>query len=318
MNKEMIISSSDHDTRVAILEDDQVVEIFIEREISAASSATSTRAGSPRSCPACSPPSLTSASSATRSSTSRKSSTPSRSSNASSRATMRTRPTRPCRRRSGRRSRRGRRRAAGAPPTAPALPQPCGAAARAPTAAAATASEIATGPQAEDRRPAEGRPGSPRPGRQGAARHQGRAAHLARHDAGPLPGLHADGRPRRRLPQDRIARRARPPPRHRPRVPRGARLHRRRHHPHRRVAAAPKEDIVSDLVLLPPGLDRDPPARWKPASAGGAVPGAEPRHQAAARPADRRLHAPSASTTSRSTGAWSRSSSGSCRTCCRG
>jgi ribonuclease G len=32
MNKEMIISSSGHDTRVAILEDDQVVEIFIERE----------------------------------------------------------------------------------------------------------------------------------------------------------------------------------------------------------------------------------------------------------------------------------------------
>ena len=32
MNKEMIISSGGHDTRVAILEDDQVVEIFIERE----------------------------------------------------------------------------------------------------------------------------------------------------------------------------------------------------------------------------------------------------------------------------------------------
>ena len=32
MNKEMIISSTDHDTRVAILEEDQVVEIFIERE----------------------------------------------------------------------------------------------------------------------------------------------------------------------------------------------------------------------------------------------------------------------------------------------
>jgi ribonuclease G len=31
MNKEMIISSGDHDTRVAILEDDQVVEVFIER-----------------------------------------------------------------------------------------------------------------------------------------------------------------------------------------------------------------------------------------------------------------------------------------------
>src|SRR5215470_5978923 len=32
MNKEMNISSSDHETRVAILEEDQVVEIFIERE----------------------------------------------------------------------------------------------------------------------------------------------------------------------------------------------------------------------------------------------------------------------------------------------
>ncbi len=32
MNKEMIISSSDLETRVAILEDDQVVEVFIERE----------------------------------------------------------------------------------------------------------------------------------------------------------------------------------------------------------------------------------------------------------------------------------------------
>src|SRR6187397_2670391 len=32
MNKEMIISSNGHETMVAILEDDQVVEIFIERE----------------------------------------------------------------------------------------------------------------------------------------------------------------------------------------------------------------------------------------------------------------------------------------------
>ena len=32
MVKEMIISSSAHETRVAILEDDQVAEIFIERE----------------------------------------------------------------------------------------------------------------------------------------------------------------------------------------------------------------------------------------------------------------------------------------------
>ena len=32
MSKEMIISSNGHETRVAILEDDQVAEIFIERE----------------------------------------------------------------------------------------------------------------------------------------------------------------------------------------------------------------------------------------------------------------------------------------------
>src|SRR5918993_4386525 len=32
MNKEMIISSNDHETRVAILEDDLVSEIFVERE----------------------------------------------------------------------------------------------------------------------------------------------------------------------------------------------------------------------------------------------------------------------------------------------
>jgi len=32
MNKEMVISSTPHETRVAILEDDQVVEVFIERE----------------------------------------------------------------------------------------------------------------------------------------------------------------------------------------------------------------------------------------------------------------------------------------------
>src|SRR6187397_2029680 len=32
MTKEMIISSTSHETRVAILEEDQVVEVFIERE----------------------------------------------------------------------------------------------------------------------------------------------------------------------------------------------------------------------------------------------------------------------------------------------
>ena len=32
MNKEMIISSNGHETRVAILEDDQLAELFVERE----------------------------------------------------------------------------------------------------------------------------------------------------------------------------------------------------------------------------------------------------------------------------------------------
>src|SRR5919106_5781143 len=32
MNKEMIISSNGHETRVAILEDDLVAEVFVERE----------------------------------------------------------------------------------------------------------------------------------------------------------------------------------------------------------------------------------------------------------------------------------------------
>jgi ribonuclease G len=40
--------------------------------------------------------------------------------------------------------------------------------------------------------------------------------------------------------------RSAPAARHRPRVPRGARLHRRRHHPHRR-GGRPKEDILGDL-----------------------------------------------------------------------
>jgi Ribonuclease G/E len=44
MNKEMIVSSNGHETMVAILEDDLVAEIFVERERQRASSATSTRA----------------------------------------------------------------------------------------------------------------------------------------------------------------------------------------------------------------------------------------------------------------------------------
>jgi hypothetical protein len=49
----------------------------------------------------------------------------------------------------------------------------------------------------EDRGAREGGPGDHRPGRQGAARHQGRAPDLARHAARPVPGLHAHRGPRR-------------------------------------------------------------------------------------------------------------------------
>ena len=141
----------------------------------------------------------------------------------------------------------------------------------------------------QDRRPAEGRAGDPRPGRQGAARHQGRAAHLARHDAGALPRLHADGRSRRRLAEDRVPRGALAAPQHRQAVPRAARLHRRRHHPHRGERPV-RGRHRRRPVVLPRDLDRSAPQDGEPPSAGGAVPGAEPRHQAAARHADRRLH----------------------------
>ncbi len=111
---------------------------------------------------------------------------------------------------------------------------------------------------AEDRRPAQGRAGHPRPGRQGAARHQGRAPDVARDDAGPLPRVHADGRSRRRVAQDRFARGARPASRHRSRVPRAARLHRRCHHPHRRRRPLQGRHRQRPVVL-PSGLDGHPP-----------------------------------------------------------
>ena len=79
-----------------------------------------------------------------------------------------------------------------------------------------------------------------------------------------------------------------------------------------------KEDIVSDLSYFHQvwtEIRQKMEARRAPARA---LPGAEPRHQAAARPPDRRLHARFGSTTRRSTAASSRSSSASCRTCCRG
>ena len=58
-----------------------------------------------------------------------------------------------------------------------------------------------------------------------------------------------------------------------------------------RTAASgrPKEDIVSDLEAFHTHLDRDPPAQRVVARAGRALPGAEPRQPPAARPADRGL-----------------------------
>ena len=70
MNKDLIVSSTPQETKVALLEDGAVAEFFIEREATGAPSATSIRAGSPGSCPACSPPSWTSALMATPSCTS--------------------------------------------------------------------------------------------------------------------------------------------------------------------------------------------------------------------------------------------------------
>ena len=142
------------------------------------------------------------------------------------------------------------------------------------------------GPRAQDRRAGQGRAGDHRAGGQGAARHEGRPPHLPRHHAGPLPGVHADRGPRRRVAQDRIARGARPAARHRPRVPRAARLHRRRHHPHRgRRAAQGRHRLGPEL--LPQGLDRDPPEVRDVAGAGGGLPRGEPRRQAPPRPAHR-------------------------------
>ena len=60
-----------------------------------------------------------------------------------------------------------------------------------------------------------------------------------------------------------------PPARHRPRVPRGARLHRRRDHPHRRRRPAQGRHRQRPRGL-PQDLDRDAPAQRVVARAGGA------------------------------------------------
>ena len=70
MNKEMIISSNGHETRVAILEDDLVAEIFVERERNRGVAGNVYKGRVSKVLPACSRRSSTSVSSATASSTS--------------------------------------------------------------------------------------------------------------------------------------------------------------------------------------------------------------------------------------------------------
>jgi ribonuclease G len=152
---------------------------------------------------------------------------------------------------------------------------------------------------------------------QGAARHQGARPHLARHDAGPVPGLHADGRSRRRLAQDRVARGALAPA-----ATSSSSSARRTDSPAASSsapprAAAPRPDIVSDLsyfheiwteVRRKMENRRPPAVLFQEQSLG---------HQAPARHAHRRLHGDPASTIPRSIAVSSPCWSGSCRRRCR-
>ena len=107
-------------------------------------------------------------------------------------------------------------------PTAAAAVGGLGGPPRRPRARRPRSRRAGQGARGQDRGAGQGRPGHHRAGRQGAARHQGRATHLARHHARPLPGLHADRRPRRRVAQDLDPRGAQPAARHRQGVPRAA------------------------------------------------------------------------------------------------
>ena len=170
------------------------------------------------------------------------------------------------------------------------------------------------GPGAQDRGAGQGRAGHHRAGGQGAARHQGRAPHLARHDARPLPGLHAHRRPRRRVAQDLDARGAQPAARHRQGVPRPAPVRRRRDHPHRRREPAEGRHRLRPPVL-PPRLDRDAAEVGVEPGAGGRLPRGQPGGQAPARPADRRLHGHPHRRHARARRASSSCSTGSCPGC---
>jgi Ribonuclease G/E len=130
------------------------------------------------------------------------------------------------------------------------------------------------GPARQDRGPAEGRAGCARAGGQGAARHQGRPAHLARHDGRALPGLHADRRSRRRLAQDR----------HRARNGRGCAASSGVPREHTSAAASssarrprtgPREDIVATSTTSTDLVEMR--QRRRQQGPGGRLPRAEPR-----------------------------------------
>ena len=208
MTKEMIISSNDHETRVAILEDDLVAELFVERERQRGVVGNIYKGRVSKVLPGMqsafvdiglerdgflyvsdvAPTSRLDASDG---------------------------------RRDGRRGGRDAGAEAAATEGRRGAARRCRPRPRAWTRAEGRGAQRHRG--AEDRGPAQGRAGRAGPGGQGAARHQGRAPDVARLARRPLPGLHADGRSRRRVAQDRIARRAQPAARHRPRVPRSSR-----------------------------------------------------------------------------------------------
>ena len=101
--------------------------------------------------------------------------------------------------------------------------------------------------------------------------------------------------------------------RHRPRVPRAARLHRRRHHPHRRRAAAPRKTSSATWSTSTRSGSRCA-RRWSRGARRRCVYQEQSLvAQAAARPADRRLPGDPHRQRDRSTGACSSWSSGSCR-----
>ena len=311
MNKEMIISNSHHDTRVAILEDDQVVEIFIEREKSRGVVGNIYKGRVSKVLPGMQSSfvdiglerdaflyvtevvntveefeRLESGDEDAEAGGCRHR-TAGRSDAAVAGGAGR-----------GRRSHNGRHRW-WRPRRAP-RPRP---------RAGARAS------RREDRTSPQRRTGSSRPGRQRAARDEGRAPDVARDDARTVPGVHADGRSRRRIPQDRIPGRALPL--------RGSSV---------LSASSTGSPVASSSAPPPPGVrkktssatfrtlrsgvDGDPSANGRASAAGRLLFQEQSLVTKLLLISSRTTTPPSESTTSRSIDVWCPSWSESCRRCC--